>query len=322
MSFEVVFTDHTFDDLHIEEEILSEVGAEVIDATKSDESIESLAASADGLIVMYEEIGADLIGEMDDCKVISRTGIGFDNVDLDAATERNIYVTNVPDYCISEVSDHTIALMLALKRNVVAYDRDTRQGGWDLGAGDEMRRLSEQSIGLLAFGNIAKEVGRKAAAFGMEVLAHDPYLSAEDIREAGATPVEDLDKVLERADVLSVHPPLTPETRGMISTDEFEQMKDSAIVLNVARGGIIDEDALVEALDAGEIAGAGLDVIEDEPPEEDDPLVQNDRVILTPHAAWNSTESMIELREKAARNVRDALAGEAPKYVVNRSLLE
>lgn len=318
----VLFTDHTFDDLAIEREILADIDATVIDGESVEEPIKDLVTDVEALIVMYHEIDQELIERMERCQVISRTGIGVDNVDLEAASERGIYVTNVPDYCIPEVSDHVMALFLALQRKIVDYHTQVHDGQWDVTAGRPMHRTEGQTIGLVAFGNIARAVRDRAVEFGMEALAFDPYLDAEEIREGGATPVAGLSELLEQSDVVSVHTPLTPETEDLISTDEFTTMKETAFIINAARGGIIDETALAEALDAGELAGAGLDVLADEPPADDHPLVQDDRVILTPHAAWNSAESMIELREKAARNVRVVLEGDVPDYLVNRDILE
>jgi D-3-phosphoglycerate dehydrogenase len=324
MTNRVVITDHTFESLDIEQEVLDEVdgGVELVDGEAHDGSLQELVADADAVIVMYEEISADVVDAMSDCRIISRTGIGLDNVDIGAATERGIMVTNVPDYCIDEVSTHTMALLLALKRNVVFYDRQTDAGEWDVAAGPTMHRLQNQTLGLVAFGRTAQEVGRKAAAFGMDVLAWDPYLDDDEIRDAGGEPIDDLADVLNRADVLSVHTPLNEETRGMIGAEEFERLSDEAVVLNVARGGIIDEEELADALDAGEIAGAGIDVLTEEPPAADHPLVGRDDVVLTPHAAWNSVESMEELRRKSAENVRAALEGDVPTYLVNDDVLD
>jgi D-3-phosphoglycerate dehydrogenase len=317
MEYQVVFTDHTFDTLDIEREILEEIDAEVIDGEAVEGSLEDHLPDADAVIVMYETIDAERMDLMPDCQVISRTGIGVDNVDLDAATERGIHVTNVPDYCIPEVSDHTMALLLALERKVVDYNRRVKAGEWDVTAGRTMHRLPGQTLGLVAFGDIARAVCEKATAFGMDVITFDPYLSEEDIEGTSATLVDDLETLLDQSDAVSVHTPLTPETEGMISTDEFARMKDSAFIVNPARGGIIDESALTDAIENDEIAGAGLDVLADEPPEEGGKLMELDQVILTPHAAWNSAESVVELREKAARNVRATLSGGVPEYLVN-----
>ena len=322
MTYRVVFTDHTFDDLDVERDILAAVDAEVVDLEGADGPLPELVAGADAVLVMFDRIDAEALDAVPDCRIVARTGIGLDNIDVEAATERGIYVTNVPDYCIPEVSDHALALVLALSRKVVEYDAQVTAGGWDVSAGRPMHRLSAQTLGLVAFGNIARAVCQKAQAFGMEVLAHDPFVDDDEIRAGGAEPADELDDLLARSDVVSVHTPLTPETEGILDADAFSTMKDSAFVLNVARGGIVDEDALVQALDDGEIAGAGLDVLAEEPPEPDSPLLGHDDVVLTPHSAWHSVESVRELREKAARGVRDTLAGEVPGYLVNRELVE
>ncbi|PCR88894.1 C-terminal binding protein [Natrinema ejinorense] len=317
MEYQVVFTDHTFETLDIERDILEEVGADVIDGEAVDGPLDDHLEGADAVIVMYETIDADRMDRMPDCRIVSRTGIGVDNVDLDAATDRGIHVTNVPDYCIPEVSDHTMALLLALERKVVDYNRRVKAGEWDVTAGRTMHRLSGQTLGLVAFGDIARAVCQKATAFGMDVVTFDPYLGEDDVADTNATLVDDLETLLERSDAVSVHTPLTAETEGMISTAEFARMKDSAFIINPARGGIIDEAALTDAVEAGEIAGAALDVLADEPPEPDGKLMELDQVLLTPHAAWNSAESVVELREKAAWNVRTTLEGGVSEYLVN-----
>jgi D-3-phosphoglycerate dehydrogenase len=324
MRHTVVFTDHTFDDLDIERAILDEVDAELVDAETRDDPLETVLADADpdGVIVMYADVDADLLDLMPKCHVVSRTGIGFDNVDLDAATERGVYVTNVPDYCIPEVSDHTIALLLALARKVVDYNDRVEAGEWDVTAGRTMRRLDGGTLGLIAYGDIARAVGEKARALGMDVLAHDPYLDETDVADEAVTLVDDRDDLLAESDAVSIHAPLTPATEGLIGPDELARMKETAFLLNTARGGIVDEDALADAIRVGEIAGAGLDVLAAEPPDDDSPLLDLDEVILTPHAAYNSAESVVELREKAARNVAAALAGEVPPYVVNEAVLD
>jgi len=320
----VVFTDHTFDDLDIEREILAEADAELIDAEARDDPLETILADADpdGIIVMYADVDADLLDAMSDCRVVSRTGIGFDNVDLDAATERGVYVTNVPDYCIPEVSTHTIAHLLALERKIVDYNGRIKAGNWDVTAGRAMHRLRGQTLGLIAFGDIAQAVAEKASAFGMDAVAHDPYLDPSDVADTDVTLVDDLSTLLAESDAVSIHSPLTPQTEGMIGADELATMKKSAFLLNTARGGIVDEDALADAIRTGEIAGAGLDVLESEPPADDSPLLDLDDVILTPHAAYNSAESVVELRTKAARNVAQTLAGDVPDYLVNEAVLD
>ncbi|RCU47287.1 C-terminal binding protein [Haloplanus salinus] len=323
MADTVVFTDHTFGDLDIERGILADVDAELIDAESRDEPLETVLADADpdGIIAMYADVDADLLDSVPNCRVVSRTGIGFDTVDLDAATERGVYVTNVPDYCIPEVSDHTIALLLALTRKVVDYNDRVRAGEWDVTAGRTMRRLDGSTLGLIAYGDIARTVGEKAAALGMDVIANDPYVDPDEVPDS-VTLVDDRAELLAESDAVSIHAPLTPATEGLIGADELATMKETAFLLNTARGGIVDEDALADAIRVGGVAGAGLDVLAEEPPDADSPLLGLDDVILTPHAAYNSAESVVELREKAARNVAAALAGEVPPYVVNEAVLD
>ena len=322
MPHRVVFTDHTFDTLDVEREILADSDVDLVDGEQTDEPLSELVLDADALLVMYDEIDAELIDTMEHCRVISRTGIGVDNVDVEAATERGILVTNVPDYCIPEVADHTLALALALERKIVDYDRSVRDGEWDVFQGRPMHRLTEQTWGLVGFGNIAQAVGSRAAALGMDLVAYDEYLDDEEISENGVRPVDSLTEVLETADVVSVHVPLTSETEGLIGESQLRSMRETAYLINCARGGIVDEQALADAIESGGIAGAGLDVLSEEPPTDDHPLLDESRVIITPHAAFNSEESVVELREKAARNVRDALTGETPTYLVNDQLRE
>lgn len=322
MSHRVLFTDHTFDDLQIEREILNEVDAELIDGEQTNESLQELTEDIDALLVMYDEIDSEMISSATNCQVISRTGIGVNNVDIEAATENNIVVTNVPDYCIPEVADHTLALTLALQRKIVDYTQSVRDGDWEVFQGRPMHRLGEQTWGLVGYGNIARAVSKRAAALGMNRIAFDEYLSSDEIAENGATPVDSISELLESSDVVSVHVPLTEETENLITGDELQMMRDSAYLINCARGGIVNENALAEAIESGNIAGAGLDVLSEEPPGADNPLVNKSRVLITPHTAFSSSESVIELREKAARNVRDVLTGETPDYIVNSELID
>ncbi len=321
MTFKIVYTDHQFDDLSLERELFDDIDAEVIDGEATDEPVESLVEGADALVVMYQYVGAELMDQMPDCQVINRSGIGFDNVDLVEATKRGIHVTNVPDYCIPEVSDHTIGLILALQRKVVFYNNRIAKGEWSVNAGYTMHRLVNQNLGLIAFGKIGREVCRKATALGMNVIVYDPYLSRDEVIEGGAEPAPDLEHLLLNADVVSVHAPLTSETRGMIGREELSMMKQSAFIINVGRGGIIDQEAVIQAIREEVIQGAALDVLETEPPDMDNELIGNERVILTPHAAWNSAESELERRRKSALSVKDKMEGKIPRYLVDREVL-
>lgn len=320
MAYRVVVTDHTFDDLDIERGIFDGIDVDLIDGETSNEPVETLAVNADGLIVMYEEIRAPLIERLTKCRVISRTGIGVDNVDIQSATDHGIYVTNVPDYCIPEVADHTLALALALTRKIVDYTDAVKAGGWDVFAGRPIHRLVGQTWGLVGFGSIGQAVADRVRAHEMDILTYDPYVPDAEIRSDGAEPVDSLTRLLTAANIVSIHVPLTPETDTMLSSPEFDVMRDSAVLINCSRGGIIDEPALAEALANGDLAGAGLDVLAEEPPGQDHDLLDEDRAIITPHAAFYSEESVIELREKAARNVREALVGDVPRYLINDEL--
>lgn len=322
MTFKIVYSDHLFDDLNYEIGLFEEIDAIVVDGEATEAPLEDIVADADALIVMYHPVDAALMDRMPNCKIINRSGIGFDIVDLDAATERGIYVTNIPDYCIPEVSDHAIAMILALQRKVAFYNARMKAGEWDLNKGWMMHRIENQTLGLVAFGNIARAVCKKALTLGMNVIAYDPYLTDEQIIEGGAEPTKDLDVLLMNSDVISVHTPLTPETRGLIGEREISLMKENAIIINVARGGIVDEDALLIALEEERILGAGLDVFASEPVDLYGPLIQHERLICTPHAAWNSVESEMERRQKSAEDVLRVLQGKVPKYLVNRKVLD
>ena len=249
-------------------------------------------------------------------QVVGRAGIGVDNVDVAAATENGITVVNVPDYALEEVSTHALALLLACVRAVPAYDRSVKAGEWDWTVGAPMHRMAGKTLGLVGFGQIARRLAARLRTFGLEVVATDPHVDAATMRDYGVERVS-FEAVLERADYLSVHAPLYQETRGLLSTAEFERLDDDCIVVNTGRGPVIDEAALVDALDRGEIARAGLDVLESEPPAPDSPLLDRDDVVCTPHAGWYSEESRADLSESVARDVAAVLRGDAPENPVD-----
>jgi len=315
----VVVTDHDFTDLSIEREILDGV-AEVVELSddvgeKPDDADERLAR-ADAVLNLRYEIDADAISRMDDCRVISRYGIGVDNIAVEAATDCDIPVTNVPDYCHEEVATHALALVLSLVRGVKRYDQSVAADEWDRDAATPVHRFSTLTVGVVGYGAIGREVGARMDALGAGVVASDPFLEPEDVAEDPAELVA-FEALCERADVVTVHSPLTDDTRGMLDADAFEQMPDSAVVVNVARGPIVDDDDLLAALASGEIAGAGLDVFPDEPPGAGHPLRDHPRVVTTPHVAWYSEEANDQRRKTAAQIVRSVLTGETPENVVN-----
>lgn len=315
--YTVVVTDHAFVDLSIEREGLGDV-ADVEVLTEDEGQAREQLAEADAVINRSREMDAGMVGALSECRVIARYGIGVDNIAVDAAAERGIPVVNVPDYCIEEVATHAVALVLALARRLKGYDAAVADGAWTPNPEDVdpiEYRLSSQTVGVVGYGAIGGAVGSRIAALGAEVIVADPYLEPEDVGdEAALVPHEEL---LERSDYVSVHAPLTEQTRGLFDAAAFRRMKDTAYLVNVARGPVVDETALVAALETGEIAGAGLDVFEREPPASDSPLRGHPDVIATPHVAWYSEEADDERRRSVVDAVRVALGGERPPNVVN-----
>jgi D-3-phosphoglycerate dehydrogenase len=321
MSFVVAVTDYVFPSLEPEQRVLAPLGVDLRSAQcKSEEEIITLAKDADAILNCYAKMTTRVIENLSRCKIIARYGIGVDNVDLIAATRAGILVTNVPDYCIDEVSDHALALLLTLARHIVAADRAVKAGAWDVVAHAEIHRLRGQTLGLLGFGKIARALASKVKPLGMKVLAYDPYVEAKLIAREEAEAVS-LDRLLVEADVISIHVPLSPETRNLIGESELARMKLTALVINTSRGGIVDEQALAKALTAKRLGGAALDVLSVEPPPSDHPLRQAPNVILTPHLGFYSRESVVELQTKAAEEVARALKGEPPRSPINREVL-
>ncbi len=321
MSFIVAITDYVFPSLEPEQAVLGPLGVELRpQQCRSEEEIIALAQDADAVLNCYAKMAARVIEKLKRCKIIARYGIGVDNVDLAAANKARILVTNVPDYCIDEVSDHALALILSLARKIVAADTGVKNGNWSVTAHAEIRRLRGQTLGLLGFGKIAKALASKVQPLGMKVLVYDPYLEAELISRHGAEAVS-LDRLLAEADAISIHVPLSSETRNLIGQRELALMKSTAFLINTSRGGIVDEQGLAAALKEGQLGGAALDVLSVEPPPQDHPLRQAPNVILTPHLAFYSRESVIELQTKAAEEVARALKGEPPRSPVNPEVL-
>jgi D-3-phosphoglycerate dehydrogenase len=315
--FKVVVTDHGFPNLDQEHKIL-DGDCELIAANcKTADEVARAAADADALLVQWAPVNAAVIAKLNRCKIIVRYGIGVDNVDLQAAKTRGIPVCNVPDYCIAEVADHTLALALALARQLPMIDRRVRAGTWKIVPDKPMPAFQEMIFATAGFGRIAQAVLDRAGAFGFQLAAFDPYLKEDFFRERGVRPLS-LDELFSQADVLSLHSPLTPETRHLVNAARLQCMKPTAIVINTARGGLVDNLALAQALQAGTIAAAGLDVFETEPLSADHPLRQCDNALLTSHVAWFSQNSVPKLQQLAAREVLRGLKGEALQNQVNR----
>ncbi len=321
MSFVVAVTDYVFPSLEPEQRVLASLGVELRPSQcKSEEEIIALAQGADAVLNCYAKMTARVIVKLSRCKIIARYGIGVDNVDLVAATRAGITVTNVPDYCIDEVSDHALALLLSLARRITSADGAVKGGAWNVVAHAGIRRLRGQTLGLVGFGKIAIAVAAKAQPFGLRVLACDPYLDSKAMARHGVQAV-DFDGLLAESDAISIHVPLSPETRDLIGARELGRMKPTAFLINTSRGGIVDEKALAVALKENRLGGAALDVLAVEPPPPDHPLRKLPNVILTPHLAFYSRESVIELQTKAAEEVARALKGEPPRSPVNSEVL-
>jgi D-3-phosphoglycerate dehydrogenase len=319
--WKVVVTDYEYADLRYEEEVLRHDQIEFIPAQcRSEEEVIAICRDADALINQYAPISASVIAALENCKVITRYGVGVDPIDLEAATEKGICVANVPDYCEDEVSDHALALLLGWTRKVHLANQYVKNGKWDFKVTKPIYRLRGRILGLVGFGMIPQALAEKVKPLGLKVIVYDPYISEETIRDKGVQLVT-LEELCKQSDIISVHAPLTKSTQGMIGRDQFGVMNKEAIIINTSRGPIIDENALIEALTDGRIAGAALDVLETEPIRPNHPLITMENVILTPHVAWYSEESAAEMRFKAAMGVADVLLhGEYPKYLVNKQV--
>ena len=313
----VAVTDHVFAHLEVERELLARAGLELrfTSNARTVGEVRAATAGAVGVLNCYAPMPAEVIASLDRCRVIARYGIGLDTIDLAAATAKGIVVTNVPDYCMDEVSDHALALILSLARGIVRLDRSVHAGGWTLSEAT-LHRIPGRTLGLVGFGRIARRVATKAAAFGFRIVATDPFVPGDAMRNAGVEPRE-LDALLSESDVVSIHAPLTDASRYLIGAPELAHMKPGAILVNTSRGGLVDTAALRDALAAGSLGGAGLDVFETEPLETDDPLLRRADVVITPHASFYSEESVAELQRKAAEQVVAALSGDRPPYAVN-----
>ena len=307
-----------------EMESLAPIGAEIIavSANSEGEFIEA-AKDADAIIAGGRRITDNIIDNLEDCKVIALGSVGADSVDVDAATRRNIPVTNVPDVFIEEVADHTMMLMLAAFRRLTILDRFVRENRWSQGRPvlAEIPRLMGQTMGFVSFGHVARATALRAKAFGVHMLAYDPYIEELVITEYGVEPVG-LTELLQRSDIVSMHAPATQEVHHMLAEEHFRLMKPTALFINSGRGPTVDEAALIMALKEGWIAGAGLDVLEKEPPDPDNPLLTMENVIFTPHVASASARMRPESRRRVGQEIALVLSGRWPRTCVNPSVLD
>ena len=320
--FKVVYTDNIYKDNEIEYRRFAEAGYDFSVASSHDkETLKRECADADAVMLSFIEMDEELINSLQKCKVIVRCGMGFNNVDIPAATKRGIMVANVQKYCLDEVSDHAVALMLTLIRKTAYLSRLLREGIWDPAKARPIPRLKDLTLCLYGLGGISSRFATKAKAFGMHVAAYDPFLPAEYFEQMGVERIAEEDELFRRADVLSVHLPLNKSTAKIINAEKLALMKPTALFLNLARGGLVDEEALIKALQDGKLGGAGLDVLADEFPSMDNPLFQMDNVIVSPHIAYYSEGSDVDLRNYAINQVIGALENGAPEFFLNKKEL-
>jgi D-3-phosphoglycerate dehydrogenase / 2-oxoglutarate reductase len=322
----VLVTDYAWPSLDVEREVLSRVEAELVVASTGEEAeLIELARDVDAILTNWKRVPEAAVREAPRCLVIGRYGVGVDNIPVQLATELGIVVANVPDFCVNEVADHAMGLLLACARRLITFTSETRAGVWSLEHAPGLPRLAEQTLGIVGFGRIAQALVPRARGFGLRVLVYTPRLAA-----AGAVPGElgaqvevaaSLDELLAAADYVSLHVPATTQSAGLIGEHALGQMKPTAYLINTSRGALIDEDALARALAERRIAGAALDVLSREPPPADLPLLGAPNLILTPHAAFYSDASIHEVQTRAATNVATVLTGDVPEHVVNPDVL-
>lgn len=311
----IILLDVNYPDTSIEQSLLMSDSYQFValDKVETEQEIE-VWRRADAILVREALITEDMINCLERCKVIVRYGVGTDNIDKASASKKELFVANVPDYGTEEVSDHALALLLSVSRRIVTRTRDVRKGKWNIGASEKIYSFREKTIGIIGFGRIGQAFLKKALPLGFtNVLIYDPWTHEE---HAGVQKV-DLDTLCRNADVISLHTPLTSETHHLINREVLDIMKPNAILINSSRGGLIDENALFHAINEEKIFGAGLDVLEKEPPQLDNPLLSLDQVIITDHMGWYSENSITNLRVKAAEEVRNVLEGGLPKNWLN-----
>lgn len=315
----VVITDCDHLSVEIERKVLNQIKPEFVLAfcNTEDEVIEA-AQDADGIINQYAPITRRVIESLKRCKVIARYGVGVDNINVEAATEYGIIVANVPDYCVDEVSTHTMALILACARGITLLNSKIREKIWNFTLAKPLFRTKGKTLGLFGLGKIAREVAQKASGFGFKIIACDPYVSRID----GGIELVEFSQLLSDSDFVSIHSPLTDETRHSFGENELKAMKKTAFLINTARGPIVDEKALYQALKKRWIAGAALDVMEKEPPDWENPLPKLDNLIITPHISFYSEESYVELKTKTAEAVLAVLKRELPRAMVNPQVVK
>ena len=316
-----LITDYVWPNIDVENEVLRANGVEpVVAPDTSEDTLAELAVDADIIMFCFAQVTGNVLRAAEKCMVASRYGIGVDNIDIPTATELGIVVTNVPDYCMDEVTDHAIGMILALNRRLLPHDSEVKSGGWASVVLDQpMHRTRGATLGILGFGRIGRSIADKAVGFGMNIVAYDPLI--EPGQSIDGVEIISFEDVLRRSHFITVHTPLTPETEGMIGADQFAMMMPGGIIVNCARGGIIQEQALADALNSGHLAGAGLDVVEPAPPPDDHPLLSAKNIIITPHTAFFSQASTVELERRTAQEAIRVLNGNPPQNLINPQVL-
>ena len=315
--YQVIITDCDHGSIEEEKAEFSQIGAELILAqVQGEKDLIRFCKDADGILNQYALLTRKVLESLPKCKVISRYGVGVDSVDLEAATDLGMIVANVPDYCMDEVANQTIAMILTLIRKTAFFDRKVKSGEWDFHSGIPIYRTKGKTLGLIGCGRIGLEVAKRISAFGVKVMTFDPYLK----KAPEGIELKDFDTVLRESDFISIHCPLNDSTRHLIGEKEFKKMEKKPLLINTSRGPIVDEKALVQALGEGLLWGAGLDVLETEPPDSRNPMLKMDNVIFSPHVGFYSVESISELKRRTAKNVADVLMGRQPRSVVNREV--
>ncbi len=311
-----------YGDLSVERRALAPLGVDLSESAGRTEE-EIIAASEGAEVILCggaPKITAAVIRRLPELRAVVRYGIGVDTVDVTECTKRGIYVANVPDYCIGEVATHALTLILNWSRKLPIAQQTIKSGAWDIAPLRPLESPRDQVLGLVGFGRIAQALCRMSRAIGFQVWAHDPYVGKSRIQKKGAKPVS-LKQLVRGADFISLHLPLTAKTRHIINAQTLRQMKTTSCLINTARGELVDQDALQQALMDGRIGGAGLDVMEHEPPKGDHPLRFSERIVITPHCAWYTNRSQMELRQKACAEVIRVLRGAVPKHLVNKIAL-
>ena len=320
--FRIIMVKHGYPSVEAERKIVTDAGGEFFDGDQlSDEEENRICSDADGILVRWRKITSELIKTYKQCKIIVRYGVGTDNVDADAATAAGIIVGHLPTYCLDEVSNHAIALWLACVRRLIPTHAKIARGGWDANPPAPIYRTAGKTIGLVGFGNIGQAVARKLAGWGMRILTADPFVDPQRADALGVKLV-DLETLLQESDYVSLHVPLLPETRHLMSDRQFSLMRPGSILVNTARGPVVSAKALLAALEGGRVEQAALDVFEEEPPPANSPLRTHPRVLLTDHVAWYSEGSLAELRATAAEEAVRVCTGGLPSSVGNPEVLQ